>query len=59
MVSDDISAVEESKFELSERKNTDEEDIKYMRKVFQDIVSDDRIENDEILSNSYKKTIYL
>lgn len=59
MICDEITAVEETTMELFHRKNTDEEDIRHMRKVFQDIVSDDRIEMDEILSTNYKKIIYL
>jgi hypothetical protein len=56
---DDITATEETAYELSHRKNTDQEDILHMRRVFQDIVSDDRIETNEILATSYKKIVYL
>mmetsp|Transcript_3827 Transcript_3827/g.5954 ORF Transcript_3827/g.5954 Transcript_3827/m.5954 type:complete len:1046 (+) Transcript_3827:145-3282(+) len=59
VVSDEITAREETTYELNKRKDTDQEDIAHMRKVFKDIVSDDRLEEDEILSTSYKKVIYL
>ena len=59
VVSNEISAVEETSYELGQRKNTDAEDIVHMKRVFQDIVSDERIENSEILTTSYKKAIYL
>jgi hypothetical protein len=59
MVCDEMTATEELSYELSHRKNTDEEDILHMRKIFQDIVSDDRMEMEDILTTSYKKTVYL
>jgi hypothetical protein len=65
---DEVTAREETAYELStaqsrggggEKMNSDEEEILHMRRVFQDIVSDDRIETDEILMTSYKKSVYL
>jgi hypothetical protein len=65
---DEVTAREETAYELSTaqsrgggggKMNSDEEEILHMRRVFQDIVSDDRIETDEILMTSYKKSVYL
>ena len=59
VICDEMTATEEISYELSHRKNTDAEDILQMRKIFQDIVSDDRTEVEDILTTSYKKTVYM
>ena len=59
MVSDDITAREETDYELRKRKDTDTEDILHMRKVYVDMLNDDRVNDDDILSTSFKKKIFL
>jgi hypothetical protein len=58
MVSDDITAREEINYELKKRKDTDSEDILHMRKVYIDMINDDRVNEEDILSTSFKKKIF-
>ncbi|CAE7394647.1 unnamed protein product, partial [Symbiodinium microadriaticum] len=59
MVSDDITAREETDYELRKRKDTDTEDILHMRKVYVDMINDDRVNDEDILSTSFKKKIFI
>lgn len=59
MVSDDITAREETSYELRKRKDTDTEDIEHMRKIYVDMINDDRVKDEDILATSFKKKIYL
>lgn len=58
MVSDEITAREETTYELKKRKDTDADDIVHMRKVYVDMINDDRVHEDDILSTSFKKKIF-
>jgi len=57
--SDEIVARELLVMEVMRRRDTDKEDILHMRKVFKQILEDDRVEDGQILTNSYKKIICL
>ena len=59
MESDEITARELTQIEMMRIRDTDKEDIQHMRKVFQQILEDDRVEGEQILSNSFKKIIYI
>lgn len=59
MFSNDLTVFDQIQYELSSRKDDEQEEIMKMRKVFEDIVKDDELENSNILTNSYKKSIYL
>ncbi len=62
--SDEVSVFDEIKLEASmssgtSEKDVDKEEILRMKKVFEDIVNDDRLADDTIVTNSYKKVVYL
>ncbi len=62
IVSDVITVFDEVKLESlgsSLQKDMDHEELLHMRQVFDEIVRDDRLADDTILTNSYKKVIYL
>jgi hypothetical protein len=59
MESDEMSARELTSMEMMRVRDTDKEDIRHMHNVFKQILEDDRIEGEQILTNSFKKIIYL
>ena len=59
MVSDNISARELTMMEMMRVRDTDKEDIRHMHNVFKQILEDERLESEKILTNSFKKVIYL
>ena len=59
MESDSLTAVELTGIDMMRIRDTDKEDIKHMHNVFKQILEDDRIEGEQILTNSFKKIIYL
>lgn len=59
MESDEMTARELTHIEMMRVRDTDKEDIQHMHNVFKQILEDDRVEKEQILTNSFKKIIYL
>jgi hypothetical protein len=54
-----MTARELTHIEMMRVRDTDKEDIQHMHNVFKQILEDDRVEKEQILTNSFKKIIYL
>ena len=59
VVSDEIPVTVETAFEIATQKDTDLEDMEYLRKAFASIVQDSKYAEDVVLENRFKKHVYI
>lgn len=59
IVSDDIPVTVETAFEIAMRKDTDLEDMEYLRKAFSAAVRDSLYSEDVVLETRFKKNVHI